>query len=150
MTDDQDTYTFSHRVEGLKSSAIRELLRVINRPGVISFAGGLPGAAHRDTIDRERQALRQIIVPARNSHRVARLRADQGRLQSLLSIGAWQVIGMNLANIAPISGIPLGVVYMACMLCSVGMGILLLGSIYRLLTGQMTEQEMCPDFDDAL
>src|SRR5471030_1337808 len=27
----------------------------------------------------------------------------------LLSIGAWQVIGLNLANIAPISGIPLGV-----------------------------------------
>ncbi len=42
MTDHQDAYTFSRRVEGLKSSAIRELLRVINRPGVISFAGGLP------------------------------------------------------------------------------------------------------------
>ncbi len=68
----------------------------------------------------------------------------------LLSIGAWQVIGLNLANIAPVSGIPLGVVYMACMFCSVGMGILLLGSLYRLLTGKMTEQELCPDFDDAL
>jgi hypothetical protein len=39
---------------------------------------------------------------------------------------------------------------MACVFCSVGMGILLLGSIYRLLSGQMSEQEMCPDFDDAL
>jgi TRAP-type transport system small permease protein len=68
----------------------------------------------------------------------------------LLSIGAWQIIGMNMINIAPISGIPLGVVYMACMVCSVGMGILLIGSIYRLLSGTMTEQEMCPDFDDAL
>ena len=68
----------------------------------------------------------------------------------LLSIGAWQIIGLNMANIAPISGIPLGVVYMACMFCSVGMGILLIGSIYRLLSGTMTEQEMCPDFDDAL
>ena len=68
----------------------------------------------------------------------------------MLSIGAWQVIGLNLANISPISGIPLGVVYMACMLCSVGMGILLIGSIIRLLNGTMTEQEMCPDFDDAL
>jgi len=68
----------------------------------------------------------------------------------LLSVGAWRIIGLNMANIAPISGIPLGVVYMACMFCSVGMGILLLGSIYRLLSGTMTEQEMCPDFDDAL
>lgn len=37
-----DGYSFSRRVEGLKSSAIRELLRVVNRPEVISFAGGLP------------------------------------------------------------------------------------------------------------
>lgn len=68
----------------------------------------------------------------------------------LLSIGGWQIIKLNMVNIAPISGIPIGVVYMACLFCSVGMGILLIGSIYRLLTGQMTEQEMCPNFDDAL
>jgi hypothetical protein len=30
------------------------------------------------------------------------------------------------------------------------MGVLLIGSLYRLLTGQMTEQEMCPDIEDAL
>lgn len=68
----------------------------------------------------------------------------------LLSIGAWKVIVINMPNVAPVSGIPLGVVFIACMVCSVGMGILLLGSMYRLLTGQMTEQEMCPNFDDAL
>lgn len=33
---------FSRRVEGLKSSAIREILQVVHRPDVISFAGGLP------------------------------------------------------------------------------------------------------------
>ena len=68
----------------------------------------------------------------------------------LISIGAWKIIGINMNNIAPVSEIPLGVVYMACMVCSVGMGVLLVGSIYRLLTGKMSEQEMCPDFDDAL
>jgi len=68
----------------------------------------------------------------------------------LISIGAWKIIGINMNNIAPVSEIPLGVVYMACMVCSVGMGVLLVGSIYRLLSGKMTEQEMCPDFDDAL
>jgi DNA-binding transcriptional MocR family regulator len=35
-------YAFSRRVGGLQSSAIREILRVVNRPDVISFAGGLP------------------------------------------------------------------------------------------------------------
>lgn len=68
----------------------------------------------------------------------------------LLSIGAWQVIGLNLNNIAPVSGVPLGIVYVSCMICSVGMGFLQLFSIFRLLTGRMTEQELCPDFDDAL
>lgn len=37
-----DGYRFAARVAGLKSSAIREILRVVNRPDVISFAGGLP------------------------------------------------------------------------------------------------------------
>jgi TRAP-type C4-dicarboxylate transport system permease small subunit len=68
----------------------------------------------------------------------------------LLSVGGWQIIKLNMVNIAPISGIPIGVVYMACLFCSLGMGILLIGSIYRLLSGKMTEQEMCPDFEDAL
>lgn len=36
------TYRFSRRVDGLQSSAIREILSVVNRPNVISFAGGLP------------------------------------------------------------------------------------------------------------
>ncbi len=35
-------YRFSERVASLGSSAIREILRVVNRPDVISFAGGLP------------------------------------------------------------------------------------------------------------
>jgi len=42
MSSAEPDYPFSRRVEGLKSSAIRELLRVVNRPDVISFAGGLP------------------------------------------------------------------------------------------------------------
>jgi len=38
----EPSYPFSRRVDGLRSSAIRDLLQVANRPGVISFAGGLP------------------------------------------------------------------------------------------------------------
>ena len=68
----------------------------------------------------------------------------------LLTIGGWKIVKINMSNIAPISEIPLGVVYLACLVGSIGMGILLVGSLYRLLSGTMTEQEMCPDFDDAL
>ena len=68
----------------------------------------------------------------------------------LLTVGGWKVVMLNMPNIAPVSEISLGVVFTAVLVCSVGMGILLLNSMYRLLTGQMAEQEMCPDFDDAL
>jgi 2-aminoadipate transaminase len=39
---DEPRYAWSRRVETLRSSAIREILQVVNRPDVISFAGGLP------------------------------------------------------------------------------------------------------------
>jgi len=68
----------------------------------------------------------------------------------LLTIGGWKVVELNLPNIAPVSEISLGVVFTAVLVCSVGMSILLLNSMYRLLTGKMDEQEMCPNFDDAL
>lgn len=35
---------YAERVDGLKSSAIREILKITSRPEVISFAGGLPAA----------------------------------------------------------------------------------------------------------
>lgn len=35
-------YSFSSRVNEMKSSAIREILKITESPGVISFAGGLP------------------------------------------------------------------------------------------------------------
>src|ERR1044071_9307088 len=38
------TERFSRRTSTMKKSAIRELLKVGNRPGMISFAGGLPAA----------------------------------------------------------------------------------------------------------
>ncbi|ABS28501.1 PLP-dependent aminotransferase family protein [Anaeromyxobacter sp. Fw109-5] len=41
MTNAPD-YAFAARVASLRSSAIREILRVVARPDVISFAGGLP------------------------------------------------------------------------------------------------------------
>jgi 2-aminoadipate transaminase len=36
------TSRYAQRTKGVKSSAIRELLKLTQRPEVISFAGGLP------------------------------------------------------------------------------------------------------------
>ena len=68
----------------------------------------------------------------------------------LMTYGGWKIVGLNMVNYAPVSGIPIGVVYSALLVCSVGMSVLLIGSLYRLLTGQMSEDEMCPDIEDAL
>lgn len=68
----------------------------------------------------------------------------------LMTYGGWKTVSMNMINIAPVSGIPMGVVYFSVLVCSVGMGVLLIDSLYRLLTGQMTEDEMCPDIDEAV
>ena len=39
---DHTACTFSNRAQKLTSSAIREILKITERPEVISFAGGLP------------------------------------------------------------------------------------------------------------
>ena len=39
-----DYIVFAARTASMKPSAIRELLKVANRPGMVSFAGGLPAA----------------------------------------------------------------------------------------------------------
>ena len=38
------TSRYAQRTKGLKSSAIRELLKLTQRPEIISFAGGLPAS----------------------------------------------------------------------------------------------------------
>lgn len=89
---------------------------------------------------------------SRTNKRICKFIADAVTLACcvLLTYGAWEIIVLNWRNYAPISGVSIGVVYIACMVCSIGMGILLLNSIYRNITGIITDQELCPDFDDAL
>ena len=63
---------YAERISGLKSSAIREILKITSRPGVISFAGGLPApdlfpvreisAAARNVFNRYRDAVLQYSV----------------------------------------------------------------------------------------
>lgn len=36
---------FAHRLDGLETSAIRELFKLLGKPGIISFAGGFPDAS---------------------------------------------------------------------------------------------------------
>lgn len=57
------TWTFSQRARKLTSSTIREILKVTERPEVISFAGGLPSPA-TFPVDRLRKACNDILASA--------------------------------------------------------------------------------------
>ena len=37
--------SFAQRLDGLETSAIRELFKLLGKPGIISFAGGFPDAS---------------------------------------------------------------------------------------------------------
>jgi 2-aminoadipate transaminase len=54
------TSRYALRTKGIKSSAIRELLKITQRPEVISFAGGLP-APDVFPIDRFREACCRVL-----------------------------------------------------------------------------------------
>ena len=54
------TSLFSGRARAIQSSAIREILKITERPEVISFAGGLPSPA-TFPVERMRQALDRVL-----------------------------------------------------------------------------------------
>lgn len=63
---------YSERIAGLKSSAIREILKVTSKPGIISFAGGLPapelfpmeefGEASRNVLSKYKSSVLQYSI----------------------------------------------------------------------------------------
>ncbi len=55
------TYRFAQRTKVIKSSVIRELLKLTQRPEVISFAGGLP-APELFPIERFQQACQRVLA----------------------------------------------------------------------------------------
>ncbi|HSD39291.1 MAG TPA: TRAP transporter small permease [Rhodocyclaceae bacterium] len=64
--------------------------------------------------------------------------------------GTWKLVVMNLHNAAPVTGMPYGYVYIGGVVGGVGMALLLLHSMYRLLTGKMQDSELSSNFEDVL
>ena len=42
------TFPFAQRLDNVETSAIRELFKLLGKPGIISFAGGFPDSAMFD------------------------------------------------------------------------------------------------------
>lgn len=62
----------------------------------------------------------------------------------LLAQGTWSLVGIAMDNRAPVTGIPMGIVYLSLLICSVGMALMFAHSLYRQLTGRMSAQELVP------
>jgi 2-aminoadipate transaminase len=69
------TSRYAQRTKNVKSSAIRELLKITQRPEVISFAGGLPASEVFPT-DRFREACSRVLD--REPHRALQYGASEG------------------------------------------------------------------------
>ena len=78
--------------------------------------------------------------------RICRFLADAGALACCLMMadGVWRLIAIVVDERAPVTGISMAIVYTALLISAVGMAILLAASLWRQLTGRMTDDELIP------
>jgi len=76
--------------------------------------------------------------------RVCRFASDALMLAccGLLAHGTWKQVVLAMDDRAPVSGVPMGVVFSALLVCSVGIALLLLHSLWRQLMGALPASEL--------
>jgi TRAP-type C4-dicarboxylate transport system permease small subunit len=82
-----------------------------------------------------------------SGQRLCRFVADAGALACclLLANGAWRLVVIGMDDMAPVTGVPIGLVYACLLLSSVGMACMLMHSLWRLASGRMTRTELVPE-----
>jgi len=60
----------------------------------------------------------------------------------LLVVGCWTQTVINMENYAPVTGVPLGVTYLAGLVCGLGIGALNVIALFELLTGRMADSDL--------
>lgn len=60
----------------------------------------------------------------------------------LLGHGTWKQVMLAMDDHAPVTGIPMGLVFSGLLICAAGMGLMLLVSLWRQLSGQMPAEEL--------
>lgn len=78
--------------------------------------------------------------------RICRFLADTITLMCcvLLAHGTWEQVVIGMDNAAPVTGVPLGIVFLSLLISSVGMSLMLLHSLWRQVTGRMPADELVP------
>ena len=58
--------------------------------------------------------------------------------------GSWKQVVLGMEDMAPVTGIPMGIIQSSLLIASVGMAIVLAYSLWRQLTGRMPRDELVP------
>jgi TRAP-type C4-dicarboxylate transport system permease small subunit len=61
---------------------------------------------------------------------------------ALIFIGAYRQHDINMANYAPVTGLPMEYVYGAVYVLSIGVGVLTLNKLWRLFTSRLSDREL--------
>ena len=97
--------------------------------------------------DRGHLGMTMLVARLGNpGRRICRFLADAGALVCCLMMadGVWRLISIVVDERAPVTGISMAIVYTALLISAVGMAILLAASLWRQLTGRMTDDELIP------
>jgi TRAP-type C4-dicarboxylate transport system permease small subunit len=62
----------------------------------------------------------------------------------MLVKGAWQHVLLGMEDMAPVTGIPLGIIQSSLLISSIGIGLILAYSLWRQVTGRMPREELIP------
>ncbi len=61
---------------------------------------------------------------------------------ALLGHGTWRQVVLAMDDHAPVTGISMGLIFSGLLVCAGGMGLMLIASLWRQLTGQMPAEEL--------
>ncbi|MGB3289369.1 MAG: TRAP transporter small permease [Burkholderiaceae bacterium] len=100
-------------------------------------------------IMRENAHLGMSMVVKRlgvRGQRVCRFLSDSIALVCccLLAHGTWSLVIIAMVEHSPVTGISMGIVYSSLLICSVGMSLMLAHSLYRQVSGKMSDAELVP------
>ncbi|MFT4172033.1 MAG: TRAP transporter small permease [Rhodocyclaceae bacterium] len=69
---------------------------------------------------------------------------------ALLLYGATTLALDNMSNYSPVTQIPLGIVYLSCVICCLGISLMVIHSLFRLLSGRMSDEELFLSHEESI
>lgn len=98
-----DDIRFAHRFDAVSGSAIREIFKMIAKPGMISFAGGNPAASALP--DAQCAEIAQQVL-AQDGKRILQYGATEGYAPFLESLHTYacQQLGCDVPTVLPVTG----------------------------------------------